>query len=592
MALTERPHRSAATTATTWNSLHCHTYWRPAHTDAFLTGTVAPMLEELRGGGRIEEWFFVRHVERGPHLRIRIRGAGPATTEDLRARLAAAVREAPHPADDEVRQAHLRSAADPVTLRGHGEVCEADYEPETARYGGDAALPIAEEVFCRSSRIAAAVVERTTGPAQRLAAATDFVLVTAAALGLDALGTVRWLRGGVIGWRRYADGTSPVPMTVPGAALDAAAAQSGAVVRRWEDIRRSPRSGTRLRDQWADCVTAARARLESAAPAGTGSLGEQDGTDRTDQSPGQEAWLQVWLSQLHMLLNRLGVPPEQERSLCWFIASSLLAPDGATDYFADHTGAVDRRYLDASNFVPGRIEVQRPRPAPGGPKRLRHRPSAGAPAALPAAEPHTMPLDEAMTLRRSGHGDLGGAVHAAELGALLWPAYAGRAEPGGDGRTSRPYPSAGARYAARLRLVVREVAGLAPGMYEADPGTRTLLPVAAAPTAAELASASMWFGTGPASVPPVVDVSTLPALVGLYVELGPLRARYGLRALRFAYLEAGHLAQNLALTAAATGLSLGMVGGFYDDIAHELFMLDGIDDVLAYLLPVGRPAAG
>ena len=34
----------------------------------------------------------------------------------------------------------------------------------------------------------------------------------------------------------------------------------------------------------------------------------------------------------------------------------------------------------------------------------------------------------------------------------------------------------------------------------------------------------------------------------------------------------------------------GMVGGFYDDIAHELLLLDGVDEVLAYLLPVGRPA--
>ena len=73
-------------------------------------------------------------------------------------------------------------------------MCEAVYEPETERYGGAAALPVAEEVFCRSSRIAAAVVGRTDGPAQRLAAAMDFVLVTAVSLDLDPLDTVRWLR--------------------------------------------------------------------------------------------------------------------------------------------------------------------------------------------------------------------------------------------------------------------------------------------------------------------------------------------------------------------------------------------------------------
>lgn len=570
MALTPAPRR-----VTDWTGLYCYAYWRPAHTDAFITGTLAPLMEALRGGGQIQEWFFVRYRENGPHLRIRVQGAGPATVRELRARLTEAVRSAPYPADGRVEQAHRRAAGDPRTLRGHGEVCEAVYEPETGRYGGSAAaLAIAEEVFCRSSRIAAAVVGRTTGPARRLSAAMDFVLVTALSLGLGPLDTVRWLRRGVIGWRSLSDGAGAAPMTVGGSALDAAAAQSGAVVRRWRELQEPPASGTRLRDQWAACVTAARARLEA------------------DETVDRAAWLQVWLSQLHMLLNRLGVLPEEERSLCWFVASSLLAPEGATDYFADHPAAVDRRYLDASNFVPGRMEWQQPRRAPQDAKRPRRTPGAGPPVALPAGDPPRMPLGGAMARRASGHGDLGGPVTAQELGALLWPAYAGHAAPGADGRAPRPYPSAGGQYVARLRLVVRDVAGLAPGLYELQPETRTLLPVAAAPTTGELASASMWFAAQHTSVPRGVDVSTLPALIGLYVELGALRARYGLRAMRFAYLEAGHLAQNLALTAAATGLSLGMVGAFYDDVAHELFMLDGIDDVLAYLLPAGRAAAG
>lgn len=558
--------------AATWRGLHCHGYWLPEHTDAFLTGTLAPLMQALRDAGRIQDWFFVRHVEKGPHVRIRVTGADPATWEELRERLTLVVRDAPYPADDEVRRACLRAAADPRTLRGHGTVEVADYEPETERYGGAAALPIAEEVFCRSSTIAAAVVARTAGSARRLAAATDLVLVTALALDLDPLGTARWLRRGVIGWRRYADAASEVPMTVPSTVLDAVAAQPGAVDHRLRDLRESPGRGERLRDRWADCVKAARARLE------------------TDPELDRDAWLHVWLSHLHMMLNRLGVPPEQERSLCWFIASSLLAPQGTTDYFADHPGAVDRRYLDASNFVPGRMEWQRPRTVPGNGKSPRRGSPTGPPVAPAAGEAPRMPLAEVLDRRTSGHGDLGGPVAAKDLGGLLWPAYAARPGQDAQGRASRPYPSAGARYAARLRLVVREVAGLRAGLYELDPQARTLLPIAAAPTAVELASASMWFGQGGASAPPGIDVSTLPALAGLYVELGALRSRYGLRALRFAYLEAGHLAQNLALTAAATGLSLGMVGAFYDDIAHELFMLDGIDDVLAYLLPIGRAA--
>ena len=116
------------------------------------------------------------------------------------------------------------------------------------------------------------------------------------------------------------------------------------------------------------------------------------------------------------------------------------------------------------------------------------------------------------------------------------------------------------------------------------------MPLGPVPDDSELKSMSMWFGPeGPDAGR--VEVATLPVLVGLYLDISAQRGRYGLRALRFALLEAGHLAQNLALTAAATELSLGILGGFYDDVANETFMLDGIDDFLVYLLPLGRKRA-
>jgi hypothetical protein len=38
------------------------------------------------------------------------------------------------------------------------------------------------------------------------------------------------------------------------------------------------------------------------------------------------------------------------------------------------------------------------------------------------------------------------------------------------------------------------------------------------------------------------------------------------------------------------GLSLGMIGGCYDDVANEILGLDGIDEFLVYLLPVPQPS--
>jgi hypothetical protein len=90
----------------------------------------------------------------------------------------------------------------------------------------------------------------------------------------------------------------------------------------------------------------------------------------------------------------------------------------------------------------------------------------------------------------------------------------------------------------------------------------------------------MWFG------PTVAPLADTPAMLALYVELGGLRRTYGLRALRFAYVEAGHLAQNLGLVAAALSIRMGLVGGFYDDLANDLFRLDGVNNTLVYLIPL------
>lgn len=556
--------QAAADSRTVWRSLHCFLHWRPEHIDSFLTETVAPLMAGLQDAGHLTDWFFIRYSEGGPHLRIRVRDADPATVRKLQEALAEAVRTSPYPI-------WSLPEHDPATRHAHGEVREIAYEPETERYGGPEALPVAEEIFCRSSQIAIAVVGRTVGREQRLVAAADLVLATAVALDLDRLDTVRWLRRAAIAWRWHRDDTSLAPPMVQNAALTVAARQSAALVRRWDEIAASADTGRRLRDRWAQQIRQARARLEPGSPVS------------------RERWLQVWSSQLHMLLNRLGVLPDEERSLYWFIAASLLAPQGPTDFFADHTEAVDRRYLEASNFARSRIEWQQPRKVPAAaqaPSRLSARP----PVALPSRAPISVPLDRALAARTSGRGDLGGSVSITELGTLLWSAYAGPTVPDAGGPPRRPYPSAGASYVTRLRLIVWAVDGLSPGQYEVDQTRRALLPLGAAPSPDEMVAASMWFSLESSADGAYqrINLSTLPALLGLYVDLGTLRKAYGLRALRFGLLEAGHLAQNLALCAAATGLSLGMVGGFYDDVAHELLLLDGVDEVLAYLLPIGR----
>jgi thiopeptide-type bacteriocin biosynthesis protein len=536
-----------------WLSLHSFLHWSPERVDTYLLTTVAPAFDHLRRQGRISDWFFIRYGEGGPHLRIRARGAEAGVAEEQARQLAAAA--ASQPADLDATRPDWRP---------HGAVLSVAYEPEIARYGGPHAIEVAEGVFCRATELALTAIAATPERGRRLAVALDLTLATAIALDLDPLATVRWLRRSAISWRWHRDAATLAPRIVQGPALRAADRKSALVARRWHELSGSqPRSA--LAARWLAEVRAARCRLENAPEA-----------DR-------DTWLAVWSSQLHMLLNRIGVAPDEERSLCWFVSACLAAPEGVADFFDDSTAAVDRRYVGASAFVLSRMSTQQPRDVARPRTPPRHSPWAGPAVEIPPAASLSAPLATCLARRTSARGDLGGRFGLADLGSLL-RAYVAT-DPAAPG--SRPYPSAGSQYVARLRLIALQVEGLLSGQYEVDPVAATLMPLAAAPAVDEIVETSMWFTREPGSADHL-SVSTLPAVLGLYVELGVLRARYGLRALRFALLEAGHLAQNLALAAAATGLSVGVIGGFYDDVAHEVFMLDGVDDVLVYLLPVGR----
>ena len=64
--------------------------------------------------------------------------------------------------------------------------------------------------------------------------------------------------------------------------------------------------------------------------------------------------------------------------------------------------------------------------------------------------------------------------------------------------------------------------------------------------------------------------------------------RYGARATRYMWLEAGHVAQNVLLEAVSLGLAAVPVGAFDDAaVATVLGLPDG--EVPLYLIPVGHP---
>lgn len=114
----------------TWLSIHFY----PLETEnVFLTRAVKPFLEQYiwpRQGARA---FFIRYEdEKGRHIRLRLRGEIEWQEETL------------YPA--------LKG-----WFEGRGDREEARYEPETARFGGEEGLALAEEYFHVSTRV---VLER------------------------------------------------------------------------------------------------------------------------------------------------------------------------------------------------------------------------------------------------------------------------------------------------------------------------------------------------------------------------------------------------------------------------------------------------
>lgn len=63
--------------------------------------------------------------------------------------------------------------------------------------------------------------------------------------------------------------------------------------------------------------------------------------------------------------------------------------------------------------------------------------------------------------------------------------------------------------------------------------------------------------------------------------------KYGQRAYRYIYLDAGHIAQNLALSATSIGLGSYQIGAVFDDEISQILDINGFDESAIYMSGVG-----
>jgi SagB-type dehydrogenase family enzyme len=177
--------------------------------------------------------------------------------------------------------------------------------------------------------------------------------------------------------------------------------------------------------------------------------------------------------------------------------------------------------------------------------------------------------------RRSQRDYLDRPLTQAELAALLWATQGITGSMGGY--HFRASPSAGALYPVETYLAVHRVEGVAPGIWHFQVLDFALELVAAGDVRQPLVQAGL-------------AQSFLGAAGAVFIWTGVLnraRWKYRERAVRYLFLDAGHICQNLMLAATALGLGVCPVGAFFDEEVESLVGVDKSQEVPLYLAAVG-----
>ncbi len=199
---------------------------------------------------------------------------------------------------------------------------------------------------------------------------------------------------------------------------------------------------------------------------------------------------------------------------------------------------------------------------------------------IPLSEPEAEegpPLWRVIQERRSERRFQDAPLREADLSQLLWAAQGITAH--SRGVDFRAAPSAGALYPVETYLVLNAVAGIEPGIYHYNVTEHALEQLKTGDFRVEIAHAAL-------------DQKIAARAGVVFVWTAVFRRskwKYKQRAYRYIYLDAGHIAQNVALAAVALGLGSCQIGALYDDEANTLLDVDGDEESTIYMTVVGRP---
>jgi SagB-type dehydrogenase family enzyme len=196
--------------------------------------------------------------------------------------------------------------------------------------------------------------------------------------------------------------------------------------------------------------------------------------------------------------------------------------------------------------------------------------------------PRPIPLDgkrfyDLLLKRRSIRFFQPKALNLPQLSYLLWCSSGiGRIDHSYEFRTA---PSAGALYPIETYLIVHNVEGIPSGVYHYAIQLHKLEKLRAGDFREEIALAALQQEM--TAEAPVVFVWT--------AIFERTKWKYKQRGYRYIYLDAGHIAENLALAAVDLGLGSCQIGAIFDDEFNQNLEINGKDESTIYLSVVGHP---
>jgi SagB-type dehydrogenase family enzyme len=177
-------------------------------------------------------------------------------------------------------------------------------------------------------------------------------------------------------------------------------------------------------------------------------------------------------------------------------------------------------------------------------------------------------LEEAILKRRSVRNFIQKDLSLEQISQLLWGAQGITKEK--SGFAFRASPSAGALYPMEIYLLSKD------GLFHYLPQGHKLEVLEIKDLRSSLASVALGQDS-------VREAAVSIVICAVYQRI---TAKYGERGIRYAHIEAGHIAQNVHLQAVALGLGSVPVGAFSDEGVKKILSLPKDQEPL-YIIPVG-----